>query len=138
MIDWPGRSRSGARKASRVPPSGAVLPLRRSAATAAGAARVPDPKNRAADVSWPPSGALTAAAKMLSGRSSPRSPDACGTESVLRLCVHVGVPTARLRSSASMYGFTSQYSNQEARRGFRVRLRIVTSCSRSGSSPNGA
>ena len=53
--------------------------------------------------------------------------------------LHLGAPTARAAvASPATYGFTSQYSNQDARLAVRVRLRIVTSCSSSGSSPNGA
>ena len=109
----------------------------RPAATAAGAARVPAPKKRAASVACPRTGPRSAAAKMPSGRRSASSA-AWRSESVRRRASQRGTPSPRVRPVAGSHGFTPQYSNQVTERGRRERLRIVTSWSSSGSSPNGA
>ena len=145
MTDWPGASVTGARKANRallgLPAldDGASVPLRWSSVTSVGAARPPAPKNALTDVSKPPAGPWSAAAKIERGLLSSERPPLCVTWSVFVWSFQVGCPTPRVPGWAIswLYGFTSQYSNQETFFAAPVVFFSVTSSSSTGSSPNG-
>ena len=138
----PGAAARGRRTACRpsVPGAAAGAGAGRAApaATAAGAARVPAPKKRAASVACPRTGPAQrrredAAAAGGRPRRPPGAARACAAARP-----SAGRRSPRVRPVAGSHGFTSQYSNQVTERGRRERLRIVTSWSSSGSSPNGA
>ncbi len=105
--------------------------------TAAGAAREPVPKKSATDVSWPATGPRRAAANSVSGRSSP-SPGSCAARSVRARASQRGSRSAIWRPFVRSNGLTAQYSNHETRCVRRVWLVTATSCTSTGSSPNGA
>src|SRR5437879_9791284 len=114
MTDRPGGRVTGARKANIVWPvepsglGGALVPARRSAATAAGAARPPAPKKLLVLVSKPSTGPCSAAAKIESGSWSSES-GSCATDSVRLSASYDGAARPRCVLIDCWYGFTSQY-----------------------------
>ena len=109
-----------------------------SAATTAGAARPPEPKNASAEVSKPSTVPRSGARKMLSGAWSwPLG--SWATDSVFVAASYAGgaVPRQVCWLAAGMYGSMSQYSNHDALRACGPGLWMTTSWSRTGSSPNG-
>ena len=80
----------------------------------------------------------SAAAKTVSGRESTRVRQLGGGQRAPAALRRRAGPRRSRAWPTTLRGFTSQYSNQSARSGRSAVLRIVTSCSSSGSSPNGA
>src|SRR3954452_7856642 len=132
------RSANIARPGTPAGDGGAIEPVGLSAATTAGFARPPEPKNASVEVSKPSTVPRSAATKMLSGAPSCAS-GAWATDSVLVAESYAGAPVPRQVCwlAAGMYGSTSQYSYHDALRACGPGLRMTTSCRSTGSSPNG-
>ena len=113
------------------------MPESRSRATSAGLARPPPPKKLWVLVSKPLTGPFSATAKIESGSWSSLS-GSWATDSIRRDLSYAAPPKPRFVLIDCWYGFTSQYSNHDTFFLLRVLFRSVTSCSSSGSSPNGA